>query len=94
LRYESLVEDFQGYTRRVFDFLEVPWNDAVLAPAKRATEKLLISTPSYSQVVQPVSAQFVGRWNNYRTHFEASLPVLAPYLHRWGYPASKKLFDP
>jgi Flp pilus assembly protein TadD len=86
LRYESFVEDFQGYTRRVFDFLEVPWNDAVLAPAKRATEKLLISTPSYSQVVQPVSAQSVGRWNNYRTHFEASLPVLAPYLHRWDYP--------
>jgi Flp pilus assembly protein TadD len=86
LRYESFVDDFQAYTRRVFDFLEVPWNDAVLAPAKRATEKLLISTPSYSQVVQPVSAQSVGRWNNYRTHFEASLPVLAPYLHRWGYP--------
>jgi Flp pilus assembly protein TadD len=86
LRYESFVEDFQGYTRRVFEFLEVPWNDAVLAPAKRATEKLLISTPSYSQVVQPVSAQSVGRWNNYRTHFQASLPVLAPYLHRWGYP--------
>jgi Flp pilus assembly protein TadD len=86
LRYESFVEDFQADTRRVFDFLEVPWNDAVLAPAKRATEKLLISTPSYSQVVQPVSAQSVGRWNNYRTHFEASLPVLAPYLHRWGYP--------
>jgi len=70
LRYESLVEDFQGYTRRVFDFLEVPWNDAVLAPAKRATEKLLISTPSYSQVVQPVSCPIRGRWNNYRTHFE------------------------
>ena len=86
LRYESFVEDFQAYTRRVFDFLEVPWNDAVLAPAQRATEKLLISTPSYSQVVQPVSAQSVGRWNSYRTHFEASLPVLAPYLHRWGYP--------
>jgi tetratricopeptide (TPR) repeat protein len=85
LRYESFVSDFHAYTRRVFDFLEVAWDDAVLAPATRATQKLFISTPSYSQVVQPVSTQSVGRWNNYRTHFEASLPELAPYLQRWGY---------
>ena len=85
LQYESFVNDFHAYTRRVFDFLEVAWDDAVLAPAKRATQKLFISTPSYSQVVQPVNTQSVGRWNNYRTHFEASLPVLAPYLQRWGY---------
>ena len=85
LQYESFVNDFHAYTRRVFDFLEVAWDDVVLAPAKRATQKLFISTPSYSQVVQPVNTQSVGRWNNYRTHFEASLPVLAPYLQRWGY---------
>ena len=87
LRYESFVNDSHAHTRRLFDFLEMRWDDAVLAPATRAKEKLFISTPSYSQVVQPINTRSVGRWINYRTHFEASLPVLAPYLQRWGYDA-------
>jgi hypothetical protein len=85
LRYEAFVEDFAAYSRRVLDFLEVPWDEVVLSPAKRAQEKRFISTPSYSQVVQPVSAKSVGRWRNYRAHFAPSLPVLMPYLQRWDY---------
>jgi tetratricopeptide (TPR) repeat protein len=85
LRYEAFVEDFTAYTRRVFDFLQVPWDEVVLSPARRAKEKRFISTPSYAQVVQPVSAKAVGRWSNYRAHFAAGLPILAPYLERWDY---------
>ena len=85
LRYEHFVSDFPAHVRRVFEFLDVGWDDAVLAPAKRAAQKLFISTPSYSQVVRPVNSQSVGRWNNYRAHFASSLPVLAPYLQRWDY---------
>ena len=87
LRYEHFVEDFAAYTRRVFDFLQVTWDEAVLSPAKRAEEKRFISTPSYSQVVQPVSGNAVGRWSHYRAHFETSLPILMPYLKGWDYPA-------
>jgi Flp pilus assembly protein TadD len=85
LRYERFVDDFEPNARRVFDFLELPWDPAVLAPAKRAHEKRFISTPSYSQVVQPINARAVGRWRNYQAHFTASLPILMPYLERWGY---------
>jgi Flp pilus assembly protein TadD len=85
IRYESLVEDFDGHIRRVFDFLELPWDDAALSPATRAREKRFISTPSYSQVVQPVTSKAVGRWHGYRSHFESSLPVLQPYFERWDY---------
>jgi hypothetical protein len=87
LRYEKFVKAFVEHTRRVFDFLEVPWNEVVLSPAARAHEKRFVSTPSYSQVVQPISSQSVGRWRNYRTHFAESLPILMPYLQRWNYPA-------
>lgn len=85
LRYETFVDDFEACTRRVFDFLEVPWDDQVLSPAKRAEEKRFISTPSYSQVVQPINPGSVGRWQRYAEHFAASLPLLAPYLDRWNY---------
>jgi Flp pilus assembly protein TadD len=85
LKYERFVDDFEREARRVFDFLELPWDPVVLSPATRAQEKRFISTPSYSQVVQPVNDKAVGRWRNYREHFTASLPVIRPYLERWGY---------
>jgi len=85
LRYETFVDDFEACTRRVFDFLEVPWDDEVLSPAKRAEEKRFISTPSYSQVIEPVNNRSVGRWKHYERHFSDVLPILMPWLERWGY---------
>jgi tetratricopeptide (TPR) repeat protein len=85
LRYERFVDDFEPYARRVFDFLELPWDPVVLSPAKRAQEKQFISTPSYSQVIQPINTRAVGRWRNYQAHFTSSLPILMPYLERWDY---------
>jgi len=32
-----------------------------------------------------VSAAAVGRWTNYREQFEPVLPVLRPWLERFGY---------
>jgi tetratricopeptide (TPR) repeat protein len=85
LRYESFVDTFAAQTHSIVDFLGLPWDDAVLAPGERALEKRFISTPSYSQVVQPVTKKAIGRWHNYREHFEQCLPILQPYLDRWGY---------
>jgi tetratricopeptide (TPR) repeat protein len=86
LRYESLVSDFEGEARRLAEFLQLPWDDAMLAPGEHARSKGFISTPSYSQVVQPVNSASVGRWRRYASHFEDVIPVVEPYLARWGYP--------
>jgi hypothetical protein len=85
VKYENLVADFAPEVRRMAEFLQLPWNDAMLAPAARARDKGYISTPSYSQVVQPVNQRAVGRWQAYRPYLEPALPVLRPYLERWGY---------
>jgi hypothetical protein len=71
--------------REIVDFLQLPWNDSVLAHADRAREKKYISTPSYSQVVQPVSGKSVGRWKNYERHLAPLAPIVQPYLDRWNY---------
>jgi Flp pilus assembly protein TadD len=84
-RYERFVDDFKSQARCLFDFLDLPWDPVVLSPATRAQEKRFISTPSYSQVVQPVTARAVGRWRNYQAQFSPSLPILMPYLERWDY---------
>jgi len=87
LRYEIFVGAFEPEIRATIEFLELPWNDAVLAPGRRAAEKRYISTPSYSQVVQPITSKAVGRWHNYRRHFDEVLPILRPQLERWNYDA-------
>jgi len=87
LKYESFVANFDTEVRRLSEFLQLPWNAAMLAPAEHARRKGFISTPSYVQVVQPVSSKSVGRWKSYERHFADVLPLLRPDLERWGYDA-------
>lgn len=85
VRYENFVADFERGVREMAEFLQLPWHDAMLAPAEHARAKGFISTPSYSQVVQPVNQQAVGRSRPYRDHLAPIIPQLQPYLQRWGY---------
>lgn len=85
IRYENFVAEFEREVRDMAEFLHVPWHDAMLAPAEHARAKGYISTPSYSQVVQPVNRQAVGRWRPYERHLQPVIPLLQPYLQRWGY---------
>jgi tetratricopeptide (TPR) repeat protein len=87
IRYETLTVDFAAEIRRVLEFLKLPWDDAVLRPEENAREKRFISTPSYSQVIEPVNRKAVDRWRAYERHFIPILPMVAPYLERWGYNA-------
>jgi tetratricopeptide (TPR) repeat protein len=86
IRYETFVADFAPQVRALSEFLELPWNDAMLAPAEHARSKGFISTPSYSQVIQPVHGRSVGRWKRYEARFADVIPQIEPYLKRWGYP--------
>jgi hypothetical protein len=79
------VQDFEPGMRRLAEFLSLPWHDAMLEPAAQARRRGFISTPSYSQVVEPVHRRSVGRWRNYETHFDEVRAELAGYARRWGY---------
>jgi len=87
VRYETLVTNFDSEIRGIVEFLQLPWHDALLAPGQRAKEKRFISTPSYSQVVQPVSTKSVNRWRAYEQHLRPVIPEVQPYLERWDYKA-------
>jgi tetratricopeptide (TPR) repeat protein len=87
LYYEQLTADFVPQVRKLAEFLQLPWDEAMLAPGEHARAKGFISTPSYSQVLQPVNSRSVGRWKSYERYFTAVLPELAPWIERWGYSA-------
>jgi tetratricopeptide (TPR) repeat protein len=84
-RYEDLLDDFAGNILRIGNFLEL--DDA--APMARfdqhARDKGFISTPSYTQVVEPPNKKAVDRWRRYHKYFEPVLPILQPIMHHWGY---------
>jgi tetratricopeptide (TPR) repeat protein len=85
LRYEQLTADFATEVRKLAAFLQLPWDEAMLAPGEHARAKGFISTPSYSQVIEPVNSRSVGRWKHYERHFKDVLPILMPWIERWGY---------
>jgi tetratricopeptide (TPR) repeat protein len=87
IRYESLVSDFEREVRAIMEFLQLPWDERLLRPADHARQKGYISTPSYTEVVRPVSTRSVGRWRNYQREFAPVLPILQPLLEHWSYAA-------
>jgi tetratricopeptide (TPR) repeat protein len=85
-KYEDLVANTEGRARVLFDFLQLPWQDSLLAFTERAKDKGVIKTPSYTQVVQPVNARAVGRWLAYEAYFTpAVMAHLTPWIARFGY---------
>ncbi|HVX04301.1 MAG TPA: sulfotransferase, partial [Rhodanobacteraceae bacterium] len=86
-RYEAVVGDFDSAVARLGRFLEVADASPFAGFAAHARDKQFIATPSYAQVTQPVNAAAVGRWTHYRDWFEPVLPVLRPWIERFGYAA-------
>ncbi|HEY3521681.1 MAG TPA: sulfotransferase, partial [Rhodanobacteraceae bacterium] len=86
-RYESVVDDFDGAVARLGKFLAVEDASLFAGFAQHALAKRFIATPSYAQVTGPVNRASVGRWKNYREHFEPILALLRPWLERFDYSA-------
>lgn len=85
LRYEAMVADTEAAVRPLFDFLGLDWEDAALDHQRTAVRRGHIRTPSYAQVTEPVYARASGRWTRYREPMKYALPVLTPWVERYGY---------
>jgi tetratricopeptide (TPR) repeat protein len=63
--YEDLVENQEAVSRKLIDFVGLPWDDACLRPQD---VKRTVLTASVWQVRQPVYKRSAGRWRNYEKH--------------------------
>lgn len=86
LRMEDLIADFEGQTRRLCEFAGLSWTPD-LARFAEVSRQRTIRTPSAVQVRSGLSASSIGRWRAYRTELEPVLPILRPWVERYGYPA-------
>ena len=85
LRYEDMVADPRGETQRLFDFLGLEWDEAVLRFHEHARRRKRIDTPSYHQVTEPIYARATNRWKRYRGQLEPVMERLRPFVEAFGY---------
>jgi tetratricopeptide (TPR) repeat protein len=72
-RYETLVEDQEAQSRRLIDYLGLPWDDACLRFFDREGA---VTTPSRWQVRQPIYKSSVKRWKNYESEIQPLIEAL------------------
>jgi hypothetical protein len=71
--YEGLTADLEGWTRRMLEFIEVPWDPRCLDFHQTART---VVTASKWQVRQPIDPRFVQRWRNYEEFLQPLLSLL------------------
>lgn len=87
VRHESLVEDFEGTARDVCDFVGLEWTPAMADVAATARSRG-IATPSAAQLARGLNREGQGAWRRYREQMAPVLPLLEPWVRRFGYEPS------
>jgi len=87
-RYEDMIANFEGRVRRVCDYLGIEWTDE-MRDFSAAAQSRAIRSPSASQVRRDLYRSAVESWRNYAPQMTPFLPVLEPWVQRFGYPPSR-----
>jgi Flp pilus assembly protein TadD len=87
LRHEALVDDFDGQTRSLCDFMGIAWDDAMRRFSERS-KMGAISTVSGSQIARGLNREGFGQWRRYAEQLAPVLPILQPWVEKFGYPAA------
>lgn len=84
VRHERMVAEFEAAVRDVLEFLGLAWEPAVrdFSKNRRSDPR----TPSDIQLSGGLNADGVGQWRRYRGQLAPILPVLDPWVMRFGYP--------
>jgi tetratricopeptide (TPR) repeat protein len=86
IRYESVVDDFEGQTRALCNFMGLPWDDAMRRFSDRS-KKGAVSTVSAPQIARGLNREGIGQWRRYAEHLAPVLPILRPWVEKFGYSA-------
>jgi len=88
VQLERLIADFDNEAREVCAFLDLPWDEKMHDFAATARARG-VATPSGAQVVRGLNSGGVGEWRRYREQLAPVLPVLEPWVERFGYQAAE-----
>lgn len=83
VRYEQLVQEPERELRPLAEALDLPWHEAMLAPARRKDRG--VRSPTYADVAQPLHSRSIGRWQHYAPWLEPHLGPLRELLTEFSY---------
>ena len=84
--YERFVADFTAESQDLCAFIGADWRDDLLQFADRA-KRGDVASASSAQIARGLYADGAGQWRRYREELAPVLPLLAPWVERFGYPA-------
>ncbi|MDE0783330.1 MAG: sulfotransferase [Planktomarina sp.] len=73
VRYEEVAADVEAQSRRMIDYLQLPWEDAC---ANFHQQETAVTTASAVQVRQPAHTRSVGRWRRYEKQLQLVWEIL------------------
>lgn len=79
--YDDLLDDPEGRTRRMIDFLGLPWEDRCLAFHENDR---LVKTASAAQVREPIHRRSQGRWQRYAEQLAPLVQTIEAGRRRYG----------
>ncbi len=82
LRYETLVSNQAGETRRLLDYLGLPFDDACL---RFHENRRYAPTPSYAQMTEELNNRSIGRHRHYAQQLKPSAARLGRLMSAYGY---------
>jgi len=82
LRYESFIDDPAAHTRKLLDYLGLPFEESCL---RFHENRRYAPTPSYVQVTQRVNDRSIARFRHYRPQLLQHAPRLAGLIATYGY---------
>lgn len=75
VRYEDVIAYQESETRRMLEFLSLPWEDACLSFHKTNRS---VQTASAGQVKKPLYKTSIARWKRYEKHLAPLVEALGP----------------
>ncbi|GLQ93609.1 tetratricopeptide repeat-containing sulfotransferase family protein [Dyella acidisoli] len=76
LRYEDMVADTEVQTKRLLDYLALPWDSRCLNFHENTR---VVKTASAAQVRRPVYKSSVARWKHFEAHLGPLLEIVKDY---------------
>ena len=83
VRYESLVREPESELRPLAQALDLPWEQAMVAPPGPGVRG--VRSPTYADVAQPLHSRAVERWKHYAPWLEPHLAPLGSLPRDFGY---------
>ncbi len=86
VRYEDVIENFEGAMRAVCGFIGLDWQDSLLdfGASGGAVDP---RSASAAQVRRELYGDVLGAWRNYRSELAPVTPILQPWIDWFGYKA-------